>query len=155
KALVFGGTGLVGGAVLHHLAKAAVPIAFSWHTQREKAQALAAELKARPLQIDLEDGAAIRWALKALRDEGFTPNVFIHCAGVNGPKPLAEVADADWRRALEVNCHSALIAVQELAPHLNGQGDIVLVGALDRTQTAAMAAHFAASQGALTAVAMA
>ena len=33
----------------------------------------------------------------------------------------------------------ALIAVQELAPHLNGQGDIVLVGALDRTQTAAMA----------------
>src|SRR5438477_9937764 len=95
SALVFGGTGAVGAAVLHGLRKANVPTTFGWHRSKERAQALAAELEMKPLQLDLADPDNTRAALKAMQAEGFSPNVFIHCAGVNGPKGLAELTDAD------------------------------------------------------------
>ena len=56
-----------------------------------------------------------------------------------------------------MNVASAFIAAQELAPRMAkaGGGDIVLLGALDRTQSLPLPAAFAASQGALAALAMA
>jgi 3-oxoacyl-[acyl-carrier protein] reductase len=156
-ALVFGGTGAVGSAVLHGLARANVPTTFTWHRSREKAQALAAELTHRPLQLDLTRPDAIRAALRGLRAEGVAPNLFIHCAGVNRAAPLTELTDEEWRDAHEVNCHCAFVAMQELSPGMAAQkeGHAVLVGALDRSQSAPMPAHFAAAQGALSALVMA
>ena len=157
RALVFGGTGTLGAEVLKGLARASIPTAFTWHQSREKAHALASELSLRPLQVDLSDAVATRGALRALREEGFTPNLFIHCAGLNPSTSLDKVTDELWQKTLAVNCQSAFIACQELAPTMAQarEGHIVLVGALDRTQSAPSPVHFAASQGALSAMAMA
>lgn len=157
RALVFGGTGSVGAEVLRGLARANVPTAFTWHQSRERAQALANELSMRSVQVDLTDAAATRAALRGLREEGFVPNLFIHCAGVNQGASLADITDERWSKTMAVNCQSAFITCQELAPAMAqaGEGHIVLVGALDRTQSAPSPVHFAASQGALSALAMA
>jgi 3-oxoacyl-[acyl-carrier protein] reductase len=157
RALLFGGTGAVGSAVLRGLREAGVTTVFTWHRSRERAAALAAELDTQSLAVDLGDAAATRAALRALGDEGFRPDLFIHCAGVTRPAPLAEISDEDWRVANEVNCHSALIALQELAPAMTaaGEGHVVLVGALDRAQSLPMPIAFAASQGGLGALTMA
>ena len=157
QALVFGGTGTLGAEILKGLAKASIPTAFTWHQSREKAHALASELSMRPMQVDLSDAVATRGALRALRDEGFAPNLFIHCAGLNPSTSLDKVTDELWQKTMAVNCQSAFIACQELAPIMAqaGEGHIVLVGALDRTQSAPSPVHFAASQGALSAMAMA
>ena len=157
RALVFGGTGAVGGAVVRGLREAGVATVFVWHRAKDKAAALAAELDARPLQVDLGDATATRAALRALGDGGFRPNLFIHCAGVTRTAPLAAISDEDWRVALQVNCHAALIALQELAPAMaaEGQGHVVLVGALDRAQSLPMPIAFAAAQGGLGAMTMA
>lgn len=157
KALVFGGSGVVGAEVLRGLARAGVPTAFTWNRSRERAQALAHELAQHPVQVDLSNPAATRAALRALHGQGFQPNVFIHCAAVNRLASLGDLSDEDWQTAQAVNCHSAFIAVQELAPGMAQQkeGHIVLVGALDRTQSLPMPVHFAASQGGLSALAMA
>ena len=66
-----------------------------WHRARERAAALAAELDARPLEVDLADAGATRAALRALRDGGFHPDVFIHCAAVARAAPLAAISDED------------------------------------------------------------
>lgn len=157
KALVFGGTGSVGEQVLRGLARANIPTAFTWNQSRERAHALSSELSMRPVQVDLSDAAATRAALRVLREEGFAPNLFIHCAGVNQGASLGDITDEKWAKAMAVNCQSAFIASQELAPAMaqTGEGHIVLVGALDRTQSAPSPVHFAASQGALSAMAMA
>jgi 3-oxoacyl-[acyl-carrier protein] reductase len=157
RALVFGGTGAVGSEVLRGLAQADVSTVFGWHRSREKAEALSAELGARALQVDLSDPQATRAALRQLRDSGFVPNLFIHCAGVNRPAALADVDDDNWRVTNQVNCHAALIALQELAPAMAAEkeGHVVLVGALDRAQSLPMPIAFAASQGALAALTMA
>ncbi len=157
QALVFGGTGAVGAEVLRGLARAGVPTAFTWHQSRERAHALAGELSMRPVQVDLANAGATRTALRGLREEGFVPNLFIHCAGVNPAASLGEITDESWSRTMAVNCQSAFIACQELTPAMAqaGEGHLVLVGALDRTQSAPSPVHFAASQGALSALAMA
>jgi 3-oxoacyl-[acyl-carrier protein] reductase len=76
---------------------------------------------------------------------------------VNQGASLADITDDRWSKAMAVNCQSAFIACQELGPAMAeaGEGHIVLVGALDRTQSAPSPVHFAASQGALSALAMA
>jgi 3-oxoacyl-[acyl-carrier protein] reductase len=147
----------VGAEVLRGLARANVPTAFTWHQSRERAQALASELSMRSVQVDLSDATTTRAALRGLREEGFVPNLFIHCAGVNQGASLGDITDERWSKTMAVNCQSAFIACQELAPAMAqaGEGQVVLVGALDRTQSAPSPVHFAASQGALSALAMA
>lgn len=44
RVLVFGGTGHVGQAVLRRLARADVSVDFTWHSNEEAGEALAAEL---------------------------------------------------------------------------------------------------------------
>lgn len=147
----------MGSQVLRGLARANVPTAFTWHQSREKAHALASELSMRPVQVDLADATATRGALRTLREENFVPNLFIHCAGTNPSTSLPNITDESWLKTMAVNCQSAFIACQELTPAMAqaGEGHLVLVGALDRTQSAPSPVHFAASQGALSAMAMA
>ena len=154
---MFGGTGAVGAEVLKGLAQAGIPTAFTWCRSGERARALAAEHSQHALQVDLGSAPATRGALSELQASGFRPTLFIHCAAAIRSAKLAELTDEDWHRAQAVNCQSAFIAAQALAPAMLEQkeGHIVLVSALDRTQSARLPVQFAASQGALSALAMA
>jgi 3-oxoacyl-[acyl-carrier protein] reductase len=156
-ALVFGGTGTVGSEVLRGLAEAGIPTAFTYHRSGDRAQELARELGQRAESIDLADVSAIRRLLQKLESEGITPNIFIHGAAVTRTKPLDQVTDEDWREVHVVNCQSAFVACQQLAPGMARarRGSIVLVGALDRAQSLPMPVPFAASQGTLSAMTMA
>jgi 3-oxoacyl-[acyl-carrier protein] reductase len=153
-ALVTGGTGAVGSAVLRSLAAAGVPSVFGYNTSADRARALEQELGARALRFDLRDPQATRAAIRGLDR---APDVFIHCAAVSRHARLAELTDADWDDALQINGRAAFVIAQLLAPSMAqaGGGDIVLVGALDRAQSLPLPVHFAASQGLLSALAMA
>src|SRR5207244_4174523 len=81
------------------------------------------------------------------------PTVFIHCAAITRNLPIAALTDEDWAAAIAVNCRSALIAIQSLAPAMAraGEAHVVLVGALDRAQSLPLPVAFAATQGMLAA----
>lgn len=162
--LVLGGTGTVGSAVLRELARRGVRATFSFHTQADKAKALAAELGHVAFGVDLADPVALRGALDAACPE--TPTTVIHCAGVSASQPLIELDVESWQRAAAINVQSALVASKWLAErHARGASvgspaerpkrHVVLVGGLDRAQSLPLPASFAATQGALSALAMA
>ncbi len=148
RALVLGGTGAVGGAVLAALHEAGVGAEFTWRRSEERARSLSAALDATAHRVDLADVEAIRALVDRLASEGRTPDVLVHAAGVLSP---------DWDESMAVCARSALAACRALAPHLasRNRGDFVLVGALDRTQSLPLPVAFAAAQGALAAMAMA
>jgi 3-oxoacyl-[acyl-carrier protein] reductase len=106
---------------------------------------LAGEFGQRAVALDLADEAAVRLFAQGLEE---APRVVVHAA--------ATLSD-DSRTALAVNAQSACAAVQELAPRMAeaGGGDVVFLGALDRTQSLPLPVAFAASQGALAAMTMA
>jgi len=151
-ALVFGGTGSVGSEVLRGLAEAGVETVFTWHRQQERALALAREYGHRAVQADLRHPDHARAVAR-----GSGARVFVHCAAVNPAPSMAELDDEGWQAALAVNCHSALLACQVLAPVMGAAdgGHVVLVGALDRSQALPLPVAFAATQGMLSAMAMA
>jgi 3-oxoacyl-[acyl-carrier protein] reductase len=150
RALVLGGTGAVGGAVLAELARRGVPAVFAYRRSEDRARVLALEYGHRAFQVDLADAAATRAAL----DAQDTPDVVIHCAAVTGSVALAEIDVATWQHVMAVNVQSAYLASQWIASR-GKPCDIVLVGGLDRAQSLPLPVHFAASQGALSALVMA
>lgn len=157
SALVFGGTGAVGSEVLRGLSEAGVSTVFTYNRSREKALALAATYSQRAVAIDLAQPSAVRGLIQSLESEGITPGIFIHCAAVSRLLSVENITDAEWQTVQAVNCHSAFAACQGLAPQMVRQkeGHVVLVGALDRMQSLPVPIHFAASQGALSAMTMA
>ena len=87
KALVFGGTGAVGSAVVRGLTRAGVPTVFTYHVAIDKACALAAEHSQRAVGVDLADSDAVRRLIADLDREG-APNIFVHCAATSGALEL-------------------------------------------------------------------
>lgn len=150
RALVLGGTGAVGGAVLAELARRSVHAAFSYHRSEDRARVLALEYGHEAFRVDLADAAATRAALDARE----TPDLLIHCAAVSGGLALEEIDVATYQQVMAVNVQSAFLAAQWIASR-GKPCDIVLVGGLDRAQSLPLPVHFAASQGALSALVMA
>jgi 3-oxoacyl-[acyl-carrier protein] reductase len=156
-ALVFGGTGTIGSAVLRGLAQAGVPAAFTYFKNSEKAAALSAEHSQRAIRTDLSRPSGAREAFEALDAEGRVPDVLIYCAGANCAKSIGDTTAEDWAALQAVNLHGAFVASQELVKRLKpGAGaDIVLMSALDRAQSLPLPVAFATTQGAISTMAMA
>jgi 3-oxoacyl-[acyl-carrier protein] reductase len=156
KALVLGGTGAVGSAVLAELARASIPTAFTYHRDEARARALEAELSARPYRLDLADPAATGRLAASLEAEGALPDVVIHCAAIVRTATVFEASDDDWEATMNVNARSVFQVCREFGRRLDGRGgDLVFVSALDRTQSLPVPAVFAASQGTTSALVMA
>jgi NAD(P)-dependent dehydrogenase (short-subunit alcohol dehydrogenase family) len=153
RALVFGGTGAVGSEVVRGLAAATIPTTFVYHDSADQARLLHLDTGARALRADLSRPAEVR---AVCREAGAITH-FVPCAATSRPAARAEIDDDAWDRVQAVNIRSAFVASRELLTGMaaRGGGHVVLVGALDRAQSLPLPAHFAASQGALAALAMA
>ena len=180
RALVLGGTGAVGRAVLGELARRGVPAVFGYHRAEDRARELVRDHGHTAFCVDLGDAEATRAALEAQA----TPSVVIHCAAISGAVTLGELDGrspespvgvesdpaglaggpggkaprgedvASWQRVMAVNVQSAYQVCRWIAAR-GRPCDIVLVGGLDRAQSLPLPVHFAASQGALSALVMA
>lgn len=150
QALVLGGTGAVGQAVLRGLKAREVPAQFTYLSSDAAAAQLQAELGFAGHRVDL------RGDMRPFLASVQAPDVVIHCAAQRASPPLARLTDADWDAAIAVQGRSTVQLCQALAPAWAkaGEAHVVLVGALDRTQSLPLPPAFAASQGMLPALAM-
>src|SRR3990167_4247710 len=107
-ALIFGGSGTVGSAVVRALHAASCRSYFTYFRGEERAQKLAAECsRATATQIDLRQPEAIRGLFRTLDADGFVPNLFVRCAALSQPRRLDEISETDWDDVLAVGCRSA------------------------------------------------
>jgi NAD(P)-dependent dehydrogenase (short-subunit alcohol dehydrogenase family) len=114
-------------------------------------------------RLDLRDLAAIDATVDAVVAAHGRLDALVHCAGI-GPAPgdaprdryprLQEIDAATWDEVLAVNLRSAFFACRAAARHL-ADGNVVLVGSLDGERPMPTPAHYAASKGALSALARA
>jgi 3-oxoacyl-[acyl-carrier protein] reductase len=63
-------------------------------------------------QMDLSDENSINAYLKTSKD---AVDVFVHCAGINDPKPFDEIAPSDFDKTLTINARSLYMIVSHLA----------------------------------------
>lgn len=150
RALVLGGTGVIGSAVVTALRARGVETTFTWHAHGEKARALGGSA----IQVDLRDPRATRALFETTYD------VLVHCAAVHPLAPFDDLTAEDFDAAVTLSGRATFVAVQAFAKRWNAekrdgaQAHVVLVGALERAQSLPLSPPFAAAQGLLGPLAM-
>jgi len=74
------------------------------------------------VRADLGDRAAVGRACEAVRAVFREPDILVNAAGVNIRPPLAQLAQAEWDRTLEVNLTAPFLLGQEFGPAMAAQG---------------------------------
>lgn len=152
-ALVLGGSGYLGSAVVEALILRGWRVVMTYWSSVEPAQALQRrhEAQLEALQLDLRDEATTREALRALIARRGAPQALVHCAGLARWVKLDEVDSALWEQTMQIHVSSVYWAVQELAPAIikAAQGaQIILPMAVNGVMSVPAPIAFGAAQGA-------
>ncbi|MFE5868182.1 3-oxoacyl-ACP reductase FabG [Streptomyces roseifaciens] len=109
-ALVTGGSRGIGRAVVTRLAEDGHDVAFCYRSHSDAAEAaakaaLAAGARVYARQADVADADAAREFVTAAVRELGPPGAVVTCAGITRDRPLALMADEEWREVIETNLH--------------------------------------------------
>jgi gluconate 5-dehydrogenase len=116
------------------------------------AERAAAELPgARHVAFDVGDSAAVARGVAAAEEAVGGLDILVNNAGMQHRQPLLELAEADWRRILDVNLTSAFLVSREVAGGMvsRGSGKIVNVCSLQAELARPGIAAYAATKGGL------
>jgi len=154
-AFVTGGSRGIGAAIARRLAAQGADVAITYVSSPDRAQALAAELRAvgRRAQAYAADGAdhqQVRAAVdRAAQDFGGL-DILVNNAGIFIAGDVGTLPHADYQRTMDVNVGAVFAAIQAALPHLREGGRIVNIGSClaERTGAAGLSIY-AASKAAL------
>jgi 3-oxoacyl-[acyl-carrier protein] reductase len=172
RAVVLGGSGYVGQAVVRRLAAEGHQVRFTYHTGETRSRALMDELpSARGERVDLRSFAEVTGFVERMAAEWNGLDALVQCAGLAGAAALFEpradaelkrgyldgVAEADWDEMFDVTVKSTFAAVKAAAPGMrkgrrdvgNSVGNIVIIGSQQCALPLPAPAHYAAAKGAL------
>lgn len=155
-AFVTGGTGAVGTAIVRCLARHGAKVAFSFHSQEEKARQLEAELKAegftaKACALNVLDGAgAQRLAESTERDLG-PVDILINNAGLTQVMPFALIEEEDWDRIMDVNVKGMFLVTKAFVRPMirRKRGAVVNLGSLAGMRVLEVPVHYATAKSAV------
>lgn len=132
-AMVFGGSRGMGAAIVRHLAAAGRPVAFTYNSSPDRADALAHEIEtdggsAIPLHADSGDPEEIRLAVEAAVERFGKLGVLVVNAGILLGGTVDRFAMADFDRMVAINVRGVFAAIHYAAPHMLDGGRIVTIG---------------------------
>jgi pteridine reductase len=132
-ALVIGGTGRIGRAVVAVVAARGHDVAVHCHAALPAARELAAALGGRSLAVtaDLREEGAVRALVHRVVDHFGRLDIVVLCARRRVPTPLDDTTAADLRAHFEVNVVGGFVVAQEAGAvmiHQPEGGAIVFVG---------------------------
>jgi len=141
-ALVLGGTGAVGSAMVRLLAKDPARIAFTYHGNDALAADLCRQTGAIAVQSDLGAADATVDAVRSACDQLGGLDALVHCAAIclspgdavseTSVQKIGDIHEAGWDRLMAINVKSVFFAVQAALPYLRarGGGNIVLFSSI-------------------------
>jgi 3-oxoacyl-[acyl-carrier protein] reductase len=110
-ALVTGGSRGIGKAIALELGRAGASVVLSYHTGREDAEHVAAEIGGRALSADVSDAASA----KALVEEAGELDILVNNAGLTRDGVLARMSHDDWRAVIDTNLSSVFYTCRAAA----------------------------------------
>jgi 3-oxoacyl-[acyl-carrier protein] reductase len=118
RALVTGGSGVIGAAIAHELARAGLHVYVHAHSNPAHAQEIAAAIRdcgysARSVCFDVTDPDTTRSALARLLESG-PIQVVVNNAGIHADAPMAGMPWAQWEHVVAVSLHGFFSVTQPL-----------------------------------------
>lgn len=117
RAIVAGGAGTLGAALVSGLAQAGTEVGVI-DLRAPLGQSPAATVE----EADLSDPATAREAVASVRSRLGGLDVFIHCVGINDRRPIEAYDAEDWQRIIDVNLTSAFHTATEAVVGMREQG---------------------------------
>lgn len=154
-AIVTGGTGGLGGAVVGALLEAGAAVAVPYR-RAASFETLRARFGAQRLlhgaSVDLTDEASVANYYGQVAAEFGGIDLLVNLAGgFDGGKPVHESGWAIWQQQLDLNLKTAVLSCAAAVPHMlsRGAGSIVNVGSRTATQAGAHLAAYASAKRAV------
>jgi 3-oxoacyl-[acyl-carrier protein] reductase len=153
-ALVTGAAGGIGAATARALAAEGVRVAVHYHSSREPAERLAAEIDGVALQADLRDEAAADALVPAAVEQLGRLDACVANAGTWDPEdvPVAEMSLDRWRATIKSNLTATFLTARAYLLQFAhaGEGSFVLVGSTSGIFGEAGHADYSAAKAAMT-----
>jgi NAD(P)-dependent dehydrogenase (short-subunit alcohol dehydrogenase family) len=155
-AFVTGGSGAVGAAIVRTLARRGARVAFSYHSQAEKAHALAAELTSagqavRACHLDVLDAREAAAVAEEVERELGPVSILVNNAGLTQVMPFALIEESDWDQVMDVNVKGMFLVTKAFVrPMIRRKaGAIVNLGSLAGQRVLEVPVHYATAKSAV------
>jgi 3-oxoacyl-[acyl-carrier protein] reductase len=130
-AIVTGGSRGIGAAVARRLAKDGAAIALIYHSNREQAAEVAADIRkqggrAAIFQANVTDEQAVNAAVQQAVAEFGPVNVLAHIAGVFDAAPVGNITRELFDQQFLVNTWSVVTTTQAALPHFSPNGGSII-----------------------------
>ncbi len=147
-ALVTGGSRGIGRAITRRLAADGARVVFTYHSDKEAADSLVAELGGDTVAVrcDQADPDTLPGVFEAVQD-GL--DILVNNGAVADRTPIAEVTAEQFDRVLAINTRFPLLAIRAATPLLRDGGRIVNLSSLNTLLPAPGAVLYCASKAAL------
>jgi NAD(P)-dependent dehydrogenase (short-subunit alcohol dehydrogenase family) len=136
-AFVTGGTRGIGAAICKSLASQGATVAAGYHSGRERAEQLCAELGAYRVETSTHQGNVgspedCRRTVQEVIDRHGRLDILVNNAGITSDKTVLKLTDEDWFKVIAVNLSGAFFMSQAVLPHLveRGSGRIVNISSI-------------------------
>lgn len=155
-AIITGGTGALGGAVVARLLAAGAAVVAPYRKAGDLDQlrdqaGIAADAKLSGMPLDLTDEDAVTQAYaEAAAAHGGVDIVVNIAGGFGGGSPVHQTPWSVWQAQFDLNLKTTVLSCKAAVPHMLGRGGaIVNVGTRTATQPGANLAAYAASKRAV------
>jgi NAD(P)-dependent dehydrogenase (short-subunit alcohol dehydrogenase family) len=136
-AFVTGGTRGIGAAIARSLASQGATVAAGYHSGKERADALRAELAGFGVETSAHQGNVgsaddCRRTVGEVIDRHGRLDILINNAGITSDKTVLNLSDEDWYKVIAVNLSGAFFMSQAVLPHMleRGSGRIVNISSI-------------------------
>ncbi|AIY42746.1 Oxidoreductase [Collimonas arenae] len=134
-ALVTGGSRGIGAAIVRRLSHDGAVVAFTYAASEDKANVLAAEIKAAggvvlPIKADSADIAAVQQAVALTAETYGGIDILVNNAGILKRGTIDEFSLSDFDQMVAVNQRAVFVAIQAVLSHMHEGGRIITIGSV-------------------------
>ena len=156
-AIVTGGSRGIGAAIVKRFAAAGAKVYFTYANSESAAHGLASETGASAMRCPQGDPVAITEAVDKIYSENGAIDVLVNNAGITRDGFMMTMPQSSWREVLDTNLDGAFAWTKCAAKKMYAKksGSIIFVSSVSALVGVAGQANYAASKGALCALARA
>lgn len=154
--LVFGGSGIIGGAIAREFGRQGWSVGIHYHRNRVSAEETssaiqAADGEARLYQAGVDDPSEITTVFQSFLQDYGSLNVLVWAVGLAPSKLLSKTSPEEWAHTLRINLTGAFHVLREAGSILEKQrkGAVMLIGSLSGEQGITGQAAYATSKAGL------
>lgn len=150
-ALVTGGTGDIGRAIIRKLVESGYRVIFTYEKNERMARSLSAMLGAEGIRCDVSDDRSVEELFRILGEKGESVDILVNNAGISREGLFIDSVIEDWKDMFDVNFFGAVRMTGKVLPDMlsRGEGIIINMASIWGIKGASCESIYAATKAAL------